>query len=312
MVKRVFPPIIPAASRVLHYPPRFDDPAPDQTNALTLTWEAAGAHLRLLARVAAPLDRVIDLGIYATTIRSRTAGMLRSCCREGRRPPYDWIRPWTYLARVIPLRPHLHSPGVLCFLQPDGWVNLLAERWPGRETTGQALGRYPLWEVLHWLNSPPVPSPPDEETNSVLPIPLEGEITAVVAWWTKQLHASNDQEIKRRRLTSPQIRRFAQAFAAELHAHLIYVGWDANQPDWRAEERALGTHDQPDPILTRTAFAAGLWDTLVPHWSKYPPKVRIWINPGQVQLVQETQPLQFLWPMPVATETMTVIPSGNY
>jgi hypothetical protein len=194
------------------------------------------------------------------------------------------------------LRPQPGQAGVWCFVQADGWVSLIAETSPERATSGHPLGRYPLWEVLHWLGTPPVPPPADEETSFLLPTPLEQEIRAVTAWWMGLACGPPDTAADRPLLTPAQSLVFEQALGAEIQAHLVGGGWDAARPEWRAGARALGLHEDPDPVLTRAAFAAGLWETLVPIWSKHRTAVRIWINPGQVQVAQGDRPPQNLWP----------------
>ncbi len=108
-------------------------------------------------------------------------------------------------------------------------------------------------------------------------------------------------EIANRREHSPALlpdyTHFAQALAVEMHTHLINKGWDVTRPEWRAAERALGLHEDPDPILTRAAFTAGLWTTLAPIWGRHPPHTQIWINPGQVWVAPQDQPPQILWPL---------------
>lgn len=295
VTRPILPPPIPAASRELQDPPRFAFPATDPATGTTLHWEAAGGNMRLIAHHAATPPCGTDLGIYPPAARAHLHALLRARCQEGSRPAAGGRRPWIYHAGGAMLRPPGQA-GVWCFVQADGWVSLIAETWPGQTTNGHPLGRYPLWEVLHWLGTPPVPPPADEDTSFLLPTPLEQEIRAVSAWWMELACVPPDAAADRPLLTPAQAMAFEQALGAEIQAHLVGGGWDAARPEWRAAERALGLHEDPDPVLTRAAFTSGLWETLVPIWSKHRAAVRIWINPGQVRVALGEQPPQILWP----------------
>lgn len=305
MVKRVLPPLVPAASRMLGDPPWCNYPAPDAANATTLHWETAGHQARLVATLAGPANPVVDLGCYSTRVRAQVRGILHSRCRAGLRAAAGTLRPWTYHGGGVPLRPLSAQPGLLCFLQADGWVSLIAESWPGREAPGPALGRYSVWEVIHWLSSPPAPPPVDEDTPLDLPAPMEPEIRAVLAWWLAQAQAPESGLTGGVALSAPQQAAFVQALATELQAHLAYTGWDAELPAWRETERALGLQDDPDPVLIRAASRAGLWTTLLPGWSKERPTLHLWLNPGQVLVAQGPATPQIIWPVTPAGETLT-------
>jgi hypothetical protein len=105
-------------------------------------------------------------------------------------------------------------------------------------------------------------------------------------------------------LSTAQQTDFTHALAAEVHAHVAYIGWDAELPAWREGERALGLHDDPDPLLIQAATAAGLWTTLLPGWSKQRPALRIWINPGQVRVTIGPTAPQIIWPRSPAQEVL--------
>ncbi len=157
MVKQMVAPLLPADSRALHDPPQVASTAADPAAHSILYWEAAGNKLRLIARQATAPPCGIDLGLYTPAARTQLQRYLWTRCQSKPATAAGKPMPWHYRVGCYAFRPLLDPGGVLCFLQADGWINLVAEVWPGHETCGYPLGRFSVWEVLHWLGSPPVP-----------------------------------------------------------------------------------------------------------------------------------------------------------
>lgn len=139
---------------------------------------------------------------------------------------------------------------------------------------------------------------------------MEDEIEAAVNWWADKLAGGHFQDngdayqsvfatLARSETSAPtddQLTAFRDRLRDEIgHAIRSHDSWRIDEPMWGGctEGRCVSTDYGPEPLLRRSADAAGINDM------RFPIKTVMWISPGQVKVAcGYGKPAEVIYPKP--------------